>query len=112
MLGALDEDPDLILSQHYSASHAEMLASVFFSISPGLQDMLTAAGAPGVEIYAPTYGLSVEWERQTVVRDFSFCSTVSEDGYWLKGASFCKRVYMMGKDSAHHVESDAKGSKS
>lgn len=81
--------------------------------------MLTAAGAPGVEIYVPTYGLSVEWERQIVVRDFSFCSTVSEDGYflpqgWLKGASFCKRVFMMGKDSAHHVDVhvDAKGSKS
>lgn len=79
----------------YSASSAEMFSSVFFSISPGLRDMLTAAEAPGVEIYEPTYGLSVEWERQTVVRDFSLCSTVSEDGYflsegWLKGLSLTK----------------------
>lgn len=53
-----------------SASSAETLSSVFFSISPGLRDTPTAAEAPGVEIYEPTYGLSVEWGRQTVVRDF------------------------------------------
>lgn len=72
-----------------------MFSSVFFSISPGLRDTLTAAEAPGVEIEEPTYGLSVERERQTVVRDFSFCSTVGEDGYflsevWPKGLSLAK----------------------
>lgn len=71
--------------------------------------MLTAAGAPGVEIREPTYGLSVECWRQTARQ---LVGVIFSFRRFAEGAVFDKRMYMMkGGGSCHHVVTDAKRSK-
>lgn len=101
---------------HHVAANVGALS--IFSISPGPRDALTAAGAPGVEIKGQHMGR--RWNGRGKLSSEVFHSTrqfVVMDIFLTRGRPigpvFSERGSRRGKMTAtHHVESDAKGSKS